>query len=267
MRDWLTPDSLGEVIKIRGAKLSAVREQEHSSKARTRGAAKRIGPKYTAAQTKCSKLGGVEHWIEAILGFSYIGVFLVVFAETGLLVGAALPGDSLLIAAGLLAANQKGNVQLNLGLLILSIVTAAFLGSLVGYWIGKRFGPGIFSRQDSRFFKPEYLVQAQEFFAKEGPKAVMLARFIPFVRAVIPTLAGVSGMPFGPYVLYSALGAILWGAGLPALAYWVGQRVPNLDHYILLIVGVVLLVSFVPIAMKFLGRKKAAPTQVSQDSE
>lgn len=200
----------------------------------------------------------MEHWIEVILGFSYIGVFLVVFAETGLLVGAALPGDSLLIAAGLLAANQKGHVQLNLGLLMVAIVTAAILGSIVGYWIGKRFGPSIFSRQDSRFFKPEYLVQAQQFFAKEGPKAVLLARFIPFVRAVVPTLAGVSGMPFGPFMLYSVLGALLWGAGLPALAYWLGQKIPNLDHYILLIVGVVLMLSFIPVALKVLGRKKAS---------
>lgn len=194
--------------------------------------------------------------IDAILGFSYIGIFLVVFAETGLLVGAALPGDSLLITAGIVAANKTGKVQLDLGGVILAVVVGAILGSICGYFLGKRFGPGIFSRQNSRFFKPEYRIEAEKFFAKEGPKSVMLARFIPFVRAVVPTLAGVSNMPFGSFMLYSVLGAIVWGAGLTALAYYVGQKIPNLDHYILLIIGVVLALSFIPVALKILESRR-----------
>lgn len=200
----------------------------------------------------------MEHWINVILGFSYIGIFLVVFAETGLLVGAALPGDSLLITAGIVAANKTGNVHLDLGGVIIAVVLGAILGSLVGYFIGQRFGPAIFSRQDSRFFKPAYRVQAEEFFAKEGPKSIMLARFIPFVRAVVPTLAGVSNMNFGLFALYSVIGAIIWGAGLPALAYYVGQKIPNLDHYILLIIGVVLVLSFLPVALKLLQNRRSA---------
>lgn len=198
----------------------------------------------------------MQHWIDVILGFSYIGIFLVVFAETGLLVGAALPGDSLLITAGIVAANKTGKVQLDLGGVILAVIAGAILGSLVGYFLGKRFGPSIFSRQNSRFFKPEYRLEAEKFFAKEGPKSVMLARFIPFVRAVVPTLAGVSNMNFGMFALYSVLGAILWGAGLTALAYYVGQKIPNLDHYILLIIGVVLVVSFIPVALKLLEARR-----------
>lgn len=198
----------------------------------------------------------MQHWIDVILGFSYIGIFLVVFAETGLLVGAALPGDSLLITAGIVAANKTGKVQLDLGGVILAVIAGAILGSLCGYFLGKRFGPSIFSRQNSRFFKPEYRLEAEKFFAKEGPKSVMLARFIPFVRAVVPTLAGISNMNFGMFALYSVLGAILWGAGLTALAYYVGQKIPNLDHYILLIIGVVLVVSFIPVALKLLEARR-----------
>lgn len=196
----------------------------------------------------------MEHLVDLILGFSYIGIFLVVFAETGLLVGAVLPGDSLLITAGIVAANHTGKVQLNLSGVIVAVIAGAILGSVVGYLIGRRFGPSIFSRQSNRFFKPEYRVEAERFFAKEGPKSVLLARFVPFVRAVVPTLAGVSNMNFGLYMLYSVLGALLWGAGLTSLAYYLGQKIPNLDHYILLIVGVVLVVSFIPVALKLLER-------------
>lgn len=200
----------------------------------------------------------MEHWIQVILGFSYLGLFLVVFAETGLLVGAALPGDSLLITAGIVAASRNSNVQLDLGWVILSVIAGSILGSLVGYVLGQRFGPAIFNRQNSRFFKPEYRVQAEEFFAREGPKSVLLARFIPFVRAVVPTLAGVSNMNFTSFAWYSVLGALLWGAGLPALAYFVGQRVPHLDRYILLIVAVVLVLSFIPVALKLLQSRRQA---------
>ncbi|WP_291424729.1 DedA family protein [Deinococcus sp.] len=200
----------------------------------------------------------MEQLTQAILGASYLGIFLVVFAETGLLVGAALPGDSLLIVAGMAAASQTNKYHLSLPGVIGAVVAGAILGSLVGYFLGKRFGPAIFSRQNSRLFKPEYRLQAEEFFAKEGPKSVMLARFIPFVRAVVPTLAGVSNMNFSLYALYSVIGAVLWGAGLPALAYYVGQKIPNLDHYILLIVAVVMLLSVIPVVMRVLSSRRAS---------
>ena len=188
----------------------------------------------------------MEQFTHAILSASYLGIFLVVFAETGLLLGAALPGDSLLILAGIAAASG----QLSLGGVIGVVVAGAILGSLVGYLLGQRFGPAIFSRQNSRLFKPEYRARAEEFFARQGPASVLLARFVPFVRAVVPTLAGISNMPFGLYALYSVLGAVLWGAGLPALAYFFGQRIPGLDHYVLLIVAVVLVLSVLPLLVK-----------------
>ncbi|QFP75658.1 DedA family protein [Deinococcus sp. AJ005] len=192
--------------------------------------------------------------IDVILSASYLGIFFIVFAETGLLVGFFLPGDSLLIAAGLLAAGGK----LNLAGVMAAVVVGAFLGNTAGYFIGQRFGPAVFSNQNSRFFKPEYVSQAQTFFVKYGALAVILARFVPIVRTLVPTLAGVSRMPFALYTLYNIIGAVLWGVGLTALAYYLGQLIPDLDKYILLIVAVVLVVSVIPIVLKFLQARKRA---------
>lgn len=194
----------------------------------------------------------MESLIEAILSASYLGIFAIVFAETGLLVGFFLPGDSLLIAAGLLAAGGK----LNLGGIMAAVVAGAILGNTAGYFIGQRFGPAVFRNQNSRFFKPEYVVEAQKFFVKYGALAVILARFVPIVRTLVPTLAGVSRMPFGLYTLYNVIGALLWGVGLTALAYYLGQLIPDLDKYILLIVAVVLVVSVIPIVLKFLQARR-----------
>ena len=191
---------------------------------------------------------------QAILSASYLGIFLIVFAETGLLVGFFLPGDSLLIAAGLLAAAPDSG--LNLWAVMAAVVAGGIIGCSAGYWIGQRFGPAVFSNQNSRFFKPEYVVEAQKFFVKYGALAVILARFVPIVRTLVPTLAGVSRMPFGLYTLYNIIGALLWGVGLTALAYYLGQLIPDLDKYILLIVAVVLVVSVIPIVLKFLQARR-----------
>ncbi len=194
----------------------------------------------------------MESLIDTILSASYLGIFFIVFAETGLLVGFFLPGDSLLIAAGLLAAGGK----LSLGGIMAAVVVGAILGNTAGYFIGQRFGPAVFRNQDSRFFKPEYVVEAEKFFVKYGALAVILARFVPIVRTLVPTLAGVSRMPFGLYTLYNVIGALLWGVGLTALAYYLGQLIPDLDKYILLIVAVVLVVSVIPIVLKFLQARR-----------
>ena len=155
-----------------------------------------------------------------------------------------------------MAASNKAS--LSLGGVIGAVVAGALLGSLVGHLIGRRYGPAVFSREQSRFFKPEYLAQAQSFFGRSGPLAVIVARFVPFVRTIVPTLAGASGMNGGLFALYSLIGAVLWGAGLPALAYASGQRIPDLDRYILLIVGAVMVVSFIPVLLKVRQSRRAA---------
>ena len=194
----------------------------------------------------------MESLIHTILAFSYIGIFLIVFAETGLLAGFFLPGDSLLIAAGLLAASG----ELNLWGVMAAVVAGGILGCISGYFIGQRFGPAIFRNQHSRFFKPQYVSQAEAFFTQYGMQAVILARFVPIVRTLVPTLAGVSRMPLGIFTAYNVVGAVLWGVGLPALAYFFGRLIPNLDQYILLIVGVILVLSVIPIAIKLLQTRR-----------
>lgn len=194
----------------------------------------------------------MESMIHTILAFSYIGIFLIVFAETGLLVGFFLPGDSLLIAAGLLAAGG----ELDLGGVMAAVVLGGILGCVSGYFIGQRFGPAVFRNQNSRFFKPEYVAQSQDFFTRYGAQAVILARFVPIVRTLVPTLAGVSRMPLGIFTLYNVLGALLWGVGLPALAYYFGKLIPDLDKYVLLIVGAVLVVSVLPIIAKVIHSRR-----------
>ncbi|THF88564.1 DedA family protein [Deinococcus sp. KSM4-11] len=196
----------------------------------------------------------MDSLIHTILAFSYIGIFLIVFAETGLLLGFFLPGDSLLITAGLLAASG----ELNLWGVMAAVVAGGILGCVSGYFIGQRFGPAVFRNQNSRFFKPEYVAQSEQFFAQYGWQSIVLARFVPIVRTLVPTLAGVSRMPLGIFTAYNVLGAVLWGVSLPALAYYFGKLIPNLDKYVLLIVAVVLVVSVIPVVVKVMQARRQA---------
>ncbi len=181
--------------------------------------------------------------------YSYLGLFLILFAESGLLAGFFLPGDSLLITAGLLARPGSLDGQnLNLGLVILACTLGAAIGDNVGYWIGRRFGKTVFSRSENKFLNPKQIEKTQAFFKKHGPKAIIFARFIPVVRTISPTMAGVAEMPYSKFLVYDLIGVVLWAAGVPLLGYLLGGLIPNLDHYILLVVGLVLVVSFIPVA-------------------
>ena len=183
----------------------------------------------------------------------YLGILAIVFAETGLLVGFFLPGDSLLITAGIVA--QQGS--LNVWGAIAAVIVGAVLGDTVGYLLGRRFGPAIFRRQDARLFRPEFVARTQAYFSKYGKFAVVVARFVPIARTVAPTLAGVGKMPYGTFLAYNVLGAVAWGASVPLAGYWLGSLIPNLDRYILLIVGVVVLVSLVPVALELRRARRA----------
>ena len=165
-------------------------------------------------------------------------VSLIVFAESGLLVGFFLPGDTLLFAAGLAASNGT----ISLPLLIISIVIAAILGDNVGYSIGRRMGSRIFTKKDGIIFRKEYIDVAEKFYEKHGGKTIILARFTPIVRTFAPVVAGASKMPRSRFMLFNIIGGITWGAGMPLLGYFVGNRVPGLDKYLeLVIIGVVVL--------------------------
>lgn len=183
-------------------------------------------------------------------------VCAIVFAETGLLVGFFLPGDSLLFTAGLLVAT--GTVHINIWVLGLLISLAAFMGDQLGYWIGRKAGPAVFSRPDSRVFRQENVARAEQFFARHGGKAVTLARFVGVVRTFTPVVAGIGRMPYRVYMAFDAFGALLWGVGVTALGYVLGNRFPFIrDHLDLLVLAVVLL-TVVPVGLGLLRQRRRA---------
>lgn len=184
---------------------------------------------------------------------SYLGLAFLVFAESGLLIGIFLPGDSLLFAAGLLAASGF----FVLGPLMMIVIVAAIVGDSIGYWFGSEVGEMIFKRKDSRFFKQEYLKRTELFYRKYGGRAVVLARFVPIVRTLAPILAGVSSMKYRVFLAYNMLGGVLWGAGMILLGFFLGSIIPNSEKYILPLSLVIVFISFFPIFINLARNKRA----------
>lgn len=182
----------------------------------------------------------------------YVGLFLIIYAESGILIGLFLPGDSLLFTTGFLASQG----YLNVWILIPLLYAAAFLGDSTGYWIGEKVGPRIFNRPKSFWFNPENVAKARAFFEKHGARAVVLARFIPIVRTFIPVMAGVGEMKYRTFVFYNAIGALLWAAGLTAAGYLFGNTIPNADRYVLPLVALIILISLAPPAWHYLKERK-----------
>jgi membrane-associated protein len=193
-----------------------------------------------------------------INSYGTLGILAIIFAESGLFFGFFLPGDSLLVTAGLLAAtHESSKVHLNLAVLLVGIPIAAILGDQVGYWFGDKVGPSLFRRQESRFFKPAYLEQANEYIERRGPRMIVLARFIPAVRTFTPIAAGATGMKYRLFVPFNVLGGVLWGVGVTLAGYTLGSRVKHLDRYLVPIVLVVIGVSLIPIALELRRAHKA----------
>ena len=187
--------------------------------------------------------------------FGIWGLLLIVFAESGLLIGFFLPGDSLLFTAGLLIT--AGTLDFPLWGAVALICVAAILGDQAGYMFGKKVGPSLFSRPDSRLFKQENVTKAHEFFEKYGPKSLVLARFVPIVRTFTPIIAGVSGMKYRSFVTYNVIGGVLWGAGVTLLGSWLGNIEfvkKNIEPILLLIV----FISVVPIIIEFARARSKA---------
>ena len=180
--------------------------------------------------------------------FGLGGMMAVLFAECGLLVGFFLPGDSLLFTAGLLAA---GGLIAPLWVLLIALPTAAVAGNLVGYWIGRKAGPKVFDKPDSRLFKAEYVERSHAFFERNGNKTIVLARFVPVVRTFATVMAGASRMNFRSYTVFSVIGGVAWAAGITLLGYWLGGVQVVRDHIELFVLGVVV-VSLVPLAVEYL---------------
>src|SRR5688572_14681911 len=189
---------------------------------------------------------------DAVVGAGLLVLLLVVFTESGLLFGFFLPGDSLLFTAGLLIHTQD---VLPLWLVLITVPIAAIAGDQVGYLIGKKAGPHVFNKPDSRFFQQEYVDKAYEYFEKYGARTIVLARFVPIVRTFAPVVAGVSKMRYRTFVTYNVIGGILWGAGVVLLGYFLGQIefvADNIEPIILLIVAI----SVMPIALEILRARR-----------
>jgi membrane-associated protein len=207
-----------------------------------------------------------KHLIETV---GLIGIFVVIFAESGLLVGFFLPGDSLLFTAGFLASAPSSvdeNLHLSLPLLIVGCLVAAIAGDQVGYLMGRRIGPSLFNRPDSRFFKRENVDKAEAFFEKYGAKTIVLARFVPVVRTFAPIVAGVSRMHYRTFVTFNVIGGTLWAAGITLLGYFLGQVdviEENLEIAILSIVAI----SVIPIALELWKSRRGEATPALDAAE
>jgi membrane-associated protein len=181
------------------------------------------------------------HLIQAL---GYLGIFCIILAESGILIGFFLPGDSLLLTAGLLASEGL----LSLPLLLILIPVAAILGDSVGYWFGTYIGPRLFTKEDSFIFNKRHIDRSRAFYEKYGARALVMARFMPVVRTFIPILAGVASMKYRKFLVYNAVGGFLWSVAFVLLGYFLGRAIPNIEHYILPIVLAVVVFFFVPLA-------------------
>ena len=177
-----------------------------------------------------------------------IGLIVIVFAETGLMIGFFLPGDSLLVTAGLFAARGDFDVAT----LILTLSLAAIIGDAVGYWIGKRTGQALYSRPNSFFFRRSHLIKTHEFYEKHGGKTIVIARFMPILRTFAPVVAGAAEMTYRKFAIYNIAGGIGWVASMVLTGYFLGQAVPNIEEHIHIVVAVVIFLSLLPGIIAFL---------------
>ncbi len=181
----------------------------------------------------------------------------IVFAESGLLIGFFLPGDSLLFIAGFLASSAGKNVLPPLPWVMLVSAATAIAGDQVGYLIGKKVGPAIFAKPKSRLFNPQHVVKANNFFQKYGARTIVLARFVPIVRTFAPVVAGVGDMHYRTFVRYNIVGGLLWGAGIPMLGYFLGQ-IDVVKHNIEIAIIAIVFVSLLPVIIELVNHRRTA---------
>lgn len=197
--------------------------------------------------------------ISFIRAAGYLGLFFVIFAESGFFAGFFLPGDSLLFTAGFLASQGYFSIFILIPLLF----AAAVLGDNFGYMFGKKVGPALFWREDSFFFHKNHIARAREFYAQFGGKAIVIARFIPVVRTFAPILAGVGEMRYATFFIYNIIGGCVWAIGIPFLGFFLGSLIPDADRYLLPLIGVIVVLSFLPAVIPIL-REKQHREQITQ---
>ncbi len=172
----------------------------------------------------------------------YFMLFFLIFAESGLLFGFVLPGDSVLVVVGLLASQGILKIEILVPLLAIAAIT----GDSVGYWTGKKLGPRIFRKDKSLLFDKNHITRANEFYKKHGGKTIIFARFMPYIRTFAPIMAGVAGMDYGKFITYNIFGGLLWAVGLLGVGYFLGNVVPNVDKYLLPLIVFIVFISFLP---------------------
>ncbi|MEI6044856.1 MAG: DedA family protein [Chloroflexota bacterium] len=192
--------------------------------------------------------GGLFDMTEILKTFGYIGIITIIFAESGLLIGFFLPGDSLLFTAGILASQGFFDISL----LAISCFIAAVTGDSVGYWFGAKVGPHIFTKEDSLFFQKKNITRAQHFYEKYGAKTILLARFVPVVRTFAPIVAGIGMMKYRTFLSYNLIGGFLWAVGVSVAGYFLGASIPDIDKYLLPIIALIILASVTPPAWHIL---------------
>ena len=200
--------------------------------------------------------------VDIIIGLGIFAILVVIFAESGLLIGFFLPGDSLLFTAGALFATGilPGNIPINIHWFIVLLFIAAVLGDTVGYWFGRKAGPRIFSKPDARIFKQAHIKNAQGFYEKHGGKTIIMARFVPIIRTFAPIVAGVGKMEYKKFLSFNLIGGFLWTFGITYLGYFVGVALIaagiDIDTVILPIIFLIVLISVLPPAIHILKDKK-----------
>jgi membrane-associated protein len=204
---------------------------------------------------------------DSLSPYGEIGLWLIVFAETGLLIGFFLPGDSLLFTAGLLASQG----HLDIALVLIGSFVAAVTGDAVGFTVGSRLGPRLFRRPDSRIFKQEYVERTKGFFDRHGPKTIVLARFVPIVRTFAPVMAGVGNMGRRTFTVYNVIGGLIWTVGVTMLGYALADVIgDSVDQYLLPLIAAVILISLIPPYLEWRRAKRARaalPTEAEARAE
>ncbi|HYD93293.1 MAG TPA: DedA family protein [Candidatus Paceibacterota bacterium] len=191
---------------------------------------------------------------ELIQSIGYLGVFVIVFIESGIPIGLVLPlpGDTLLFSAGFLAATSV----FDLVPLLAVIIVGAILGDSAGYWFGAKFGTRLFEKEKALFLNKRNLERTRRFYEKHGGKAIILARFLPLFRTLVPLFAGVVRMPYHSFLIYNVSGAFFWGISVTLLGYYLGSVIPNIDHYIMPVLLVVILISTLSVVWEYFKARK-----------
>ena len=199
----------------------------------------------------------LEAFVQSYGVWVYALLFLIIFVETGVVVMPFLPGDSLLFIAGFLASNAGGHKLPALPWVIITVVAAAIAGDQVGYLIGRKLGPRLFNRSDSRLLNPKNIDKTHAFFEHHGAKSIVLARFVPVVRAFVAVIAGAGRMRYRTFVAFNVIGGALWGIGIPILGYFLGERKWVKDNIEIVLILVVV-VSLIPVALELLRHRRNA---------